>query len=199
MARLSPSMSFAELRAIFVQKQRKMSKLRRLEPEKTVQNEMLGGAVEPLLSSDDVAYLHRAIIDDRGEVVGREAVRFQQNLIIHLSVGDLDLPVDQIPDSRLPLRDPEPEDVGFPCGFLGLDILRGQVEAVPVVPCVAACLGRQLPHRVETLPGAEARVGMPTCNQFLERHGAGQRKDTGVRDNLVEVGSGSSAASTCCW
>ena len=52
-----------------------MNEFWRFPPERFVQKNMLGAAVDPFLASNDVGYVHQVIIDHIGEMIGRESIR----------------------------------------------------------------------------------------------------------------------------
>lgn len=57
------------------------------------------------LPPHDVANLHEVIVHDVGEMVGRPAVGFQQDRVVHFRVLETDVSVNKIPKRSRPLGD----------------------------------------------------------------------------------------------
>ncbi len=82
--------ALGEFGAIGGDQQRKMRELRRLDAEPFEDQQVLEGVGEVILAADDVADAEIGVVDARGEVVGRHAVRAQQGEVFDL-VGQLGL------------------------------------------------------------------------------------------------------------
>ena len=57
---------------------------------------MFGCRAHPLIAADDVGDFHRDVIDDVGEMIGGESIRFQKNLVVDISPGSCDAPFDRV-------------------------------------------------------------------------------------------------------
>jgi hypothetical protein len=51
-------------------------------PEPPIEQQVLGRRGDPLLAADDVGDPHEVVVDDDGEVVGREAVGLEDDLVV---------------------------------------------------------------------------------------------------------------------
>ena len=80
-----------DLRAVGVAQQRQVAEDRRVPSEGAVELDVLGQRREPLLRADDVGDAHQVVVDDVGQVIGREAVALEQDLIVHLGALEADL------------------------------------------------------------------------------------------------------------
>jgi hypothetical protein len=56
-----------------------------------VKVDVQGRAADPLVGAQDVADLHEVVVDDIGQVIGRQAVGLQQDGVGDLAVGHDDL------------------------------------------------------------------------------------------------------------
>ncbi len=91
-----------------------MAEDRQLPAERAVELDVLGQRREPLLRADHVGDPHQVIVHHVGEVVGREAVALQQDLVVHLRPLEADLAAQQVADDhRLVLGHGEADDVGL--------------------------------------------------------------------------------------
>jgi hypothetical protein len=75
--------------------------LGRLPAERLVEHHVLGRRREPLLGANHVGDLHQVVVDHVGQVIGRKAVRLEQNLIVDLRVVELHLAAQPIDEHRL--------------------------------------------------------------------------------------------------
>ncbi len=143
-----------------------MDPLGRSPAESTVQHDVLGRGGEPLLSADDVGDPHQVIVDHIGQVVGGEAIGFQQNLIVNLGVFEAHLAAQTIHhDGLAGFRHSQADDKRLARGGPRVRDSRVQAATVPVVAHevrLALLLGAQL---VQSLGGAEAAVGRAGCDQ----------------------------------
>ena len=126
--------------------------------ERPIDEEMFRHRGEPLLAAHDVADRHRVVVDDHREVVGREAVRLQEDLVFDRARLPLDAAVHEVVDrKRAFVRHLEAHDVGLGLrarGRLG----RRDVAAMPVVPGELVPCFLLPPDLGEALLGAEAEV-----------------------------------------
>jgi len=112
---------------------------------------------------------HRMVIDHIGEIVGRVAVRFEENLVLQLAVVDRDLTIDGILKGRRAgqghfLAD-DRRDAG---SQVGLHDFSRQVAAMAVIATgeIARGLGCGT-HALEALLAAEAMVGLAGRHKLL--------------------------------
>ena len=122
---------FGHLGAVGVEQQRQVGVDRRLPAEPLVEEQVLGGGVDPLLAADDVADPHEVVVDDDRQVVGGEAVRLEQDLVVEAGEVEADL---------------TPQQVGHGAGALAGDLHADDAglarrPAPAAVPGVGAALG----------------------------------------------------------
>ena len=87
-----------------------MGELRLRVAERAEEEDVLGRVREVVLAADDVADLHRRVVDDDDEVVERRAVAADDHEVA-AEVGDIELHVaaDDVVEGDEALADPEPE------------------------------------------------------------------------------------------
>ena len=128
--------------------------------ERPEQQDVLGRVREVVLAADDVADLHRRVVDDDREVVERRAVAADDHEVA-AEVGDVDLDVaaDDVVEGDDALADPEAERAPAALGLARGPLLGGEVRAAADV--ARRLLGRllRLPVGVELLGRAVARIG----------------------------------------
>jgi hypothetical protein len=56
-----------------------------------VELDVLGQRREPFLGANDVRDPHQMVVDDVGQVIGRESVALQEDLVVHLRPLEADL------------------------------------------------------------------------------------------------------------
>ena len=115
------------------------------------------------ISKSPSAFDMDKLVDDVGEVIGGQAVGLDENLVVQIGVIHGDLAVHRVLEGGGPLRDALADDIGLPGVQLGLNLLGGEGEAVPVIFGVGVAAAELL----QPLPGAEAAVGMALFNQKL--------------------------------
>ena len=92
-----------------------MGVLRRLPAEPVVEEQVLGRGVDPLLAADDVADPHEVVVDDDRQVVGGEAVRLEQDLVVEAGEVEADLAAQQVGhDAGALAGDLHADDAGLP-------------------------------------------------------------------------------------
>ncbi len=75
-------LALGDLRLVGVAQQRHVGERRRGQAEPLVEQHVLGGRGDPLLAAHDVGDAHLVVVDDDGEVVGREAVGLEDHLVV---------------------------------------------------------------------------------------------------------------------
>ena len=93
-------LALRDLAAVLVAQEREVGERRQRQVEPLVEQHVLRGAGDPLLAARDVADLHQVVVDDDGQVVGREAVALEQHLIVDQAVLELDPAADQVVEAR---------------------------------------------------------------------------------------------------
>ena len=73
-----------------------MGQDRRLPAEILIEQKMFGGRRYPFLAAHDMGDAHQMIVDDIGQMIGWQAIRFHQHLHIDGLVIDLDNPAQRI-------------------------------------------------------------------------------------------------------
>ena len=143
-----------------------------LPAEGLVEQVVLGRGGQVLHAAHDVGDAHQVIVNDVGEVVGGHAVLLDEDHVIEGVVGEGHVPEHLVMIAGLALGGGIlTDDVGHARVQLGLNLLRGQVQAVLVVlEHLAPGLGGGA-ALLQLLLGAEAVVGVAGPNQLL---GVGQ-------------------------
>src|SRR5690606_7477269 len=102
-----------------------------LPSQELVQQHMKGCRRQPLLSADDMRYLHQIIIDHTGKVVRWHPVRFHEYLVIDLRRMNHYPSPDHVvePDFFLAWNF-EPYDVGSPGGYEIFHFIRAQRKRI---------------------------------------------------------------------
>ena len=138
--------------------------------ERPEQQDVLGGVGQVVLAADDVADLHRGVIDDDREVVERGAIRPDDDEVAtQRRRVDLDVPPDQVVERHDAFADPEPQREAPPLRLAGRSLVGRQPGAPADV--VGRLPGRflRLAVRVELLGRAVARVGQVTLSKLRRR------------------------------
>ena len=111
---------------------------------------------------------HQVVIYHVGKVIGRHAIRLDQNLVIQFGIIDLNVTVHHIVKAGHTLgRDLLADDIGHTGSQLGVDLLLRQVTAVAVVMAHFAVGFLLLMQVVQAFLGAEAVVGFARFDQLL--------------------------------
>ena len=141
---------------------------RHVPAEGPVHEQMLRRRGQPLFAADDRIDGHQVIVDNDRQLVGREAIGLEEDLILDRVQRPLDVAVDEVVDrDRAFLRDLQPDHVVR----LALRPLsrfrRRNVPAVAVIPgdLAASPLGRA--HLLEPLFAAEAVVRGAAVDELL--------------------------------
>src|SRR6185437_9078091 len=93
--------SLTQLRSIHGQENRKVSEPRRLPAQEVVQQNVLRGAADPLVATQDVGDLHQVVVDHVRQVIRRPAVGLEQYLIVDQLVLEGDLATKDVVKRRL--------------------------------------------------------------------------------------------------
>ncbi len=140
--------------------------------QRLVQQVVLRGGGQILVAAHHVGDAHQVVVDHVGEVVGGQAVRLDQHVVVQRVAVHLHVAVDHVVEARLALGgDVLADDPGLARVQLRLDLLPGQVQAVLVVLEGLALLLGRLAAGVQALLGAEAVIGVAGFHQlFGEGH-----------------------------
>ena len=160
-------LALADLGAVVVAQQRHVRELRRLQTEPLVEQDVLRRRADPLLTAHDVGDAHLVVVDDDGQVVRREAVGLEDDLVV--GVRRVDLAADQVLEVGLDVvRDPHPHHrIRAEPGQL-LALLARLAQAEPVVAGRLLGLLLGLAHLGQPLGGAPAVVGVAVGEQALD-------------------------------
>ena len=87
---------------------------------------------QPLLAADDVRHLHQVVVDDVGQMVGRQLVgALPQHLIVEDRAVDADVAANYVVDVHILARlDEEADDVGVPLGDEAVGIFLAECQRV---------------------------------------------------------------------
>src|SRR5581483_8333588 len=109
-----------------------------------------------VVAADDMRDLHLDIVDHHAKIVGRRAVRAEDDQVVDRAALEDDLSFHQVVDDDLPLRRGFEPDGGFFAGNR-----RGQQPAAAVVPGDLSLRHRLFPARLQLFRRAVAAVGFP--------------------------------------
>ena len=162
-------MPLGKLLAVLSHNHGQVAELRWLPAEGLVHQHVQRCGGNPLLGPHHVGNLHEVVVHDVGQVVGGEAVAFQQDGVgVDVLVLPLDVPQEGILEPGDSLHgNLEPDDVGLAGVKVGLNLLRGKVAAVAVVSGGHLVHGLDGADSVKTLGIAEAVVGLALFHQLL--------------------------------
>jgi hypothetical protein len=128
---------------------------------------MEGRGGKPLLGPEYMSDSHKVVVHYIGQVISGEAVRLQEYRVrVYIVVFPFNVSQQLIPKtSRFTQGYPEPDYMGLPCGGPGGGFLRGNLPAMPVVPC----LGRfpLPPYLLQPLRRTKTVVGLTPAHQFF--------------------------------
>ena len=145
---------------------------RLLPAERVVQQIVFRRARKVLVAAHDVRDAHRVVVDDVCEVIGRHAVRLDQDHVVQIGAVHCDVPVQNVVERRFAvLRHVLPDDVRLAGRDAALHFLGGKVQAVLVVLERLAALLRFLAAGAQLLLGAEAVIRLAGLHELL---GVGQ-------------------------
>ena len=106
-------MPFAQTRLVGSQYRGKVCKSWLRAVQGLVDEHLFGGVGQMVIPTDNVRDLHLRIVDDNGVVVGRAAVRPQQDRIADDLTRETDLPVYDVVKSDGTFPNPQTENGGF--------------------------------------------------------------------------------------
>ena len=101
-----------------------------LPAEGVIQQVILRGGGQILAAPDHMGDAHQVVVDDVGEVIGRQTVPLHQHLVVQGAVFHGDVAENGIMEGGDALRrDALTDDIGLACGYTALRLLQGQVAA----------------------------------------------------------------------
>ena len=110
--------------------------------------------------------LHQVIVDDVGQVIGRVAVRLEQDEILEVGILKDDLAAQQIEDRRLATeRHAETNRGRHPGREIQLHLPRGEIAAEAVEAGRFLTCGLLLAYSLQAFRGAETAVGVPALQE----------------------------------
>ena len=146
-----------------------MPETRQIPAEGLVEEDVLGRGRDPLLGADDVADLHQMVIDDVGQMIRGEAVRFEQHLVVHVVVREGDGAAQLVAEGGLALyRNLEADDRRATLRLKSSNLRRGQLAVRPVVARRQLGGNLRLAHGVQLFGGLEAAVGVSGLEQQID-------------------------------
>ena len=135
--------------------------------ESLIEQVVLGGGGQVFAASDHMGDAHEVVVNDVGEVIGGQSVGLNEHLIVQVGVVHGHIAIDGVVEGGVTGGDLLTDDVGFPSGQLGVDLLLAQVAAVAVVFGHFALGGSGFPQLFQALLGAEAAIGQALFHQQL--------------------------------
>ncbi len=157
------AVALGELVPVLAEHHRQVAEFGHLPAEGVVHYSVKRRGGYPLLRPHDLGYSHEVVIDDIGEMIGREAVRFEEHRV---GTNVLVLPLDRaeklvVEDGRTLQGNFEAYDIALAFGEAAVDLFLGEIPAVPIVALVAGFRGRlRLAQLLEPLLVAEAIIGL---------------------------------------
>ena len=124
---------------------------------------------EVFRAAHDMGDRHVVIVDDIGEVIGRVAVGFEEDLVLQLTVFDRDVAIDGILEGgRAGKRHFLADNGRHPGSQVGLDDLGRQVAAMAVIATgeIAGCFSCG-PYTLEAFLAAETMVSFALRHELL--------------------------------
>ena len=94
------AVAFRQLCAVLTVDQRHVGEFRQRPAKRVVDLFLAEGVVQVVVAADHMGNAHIMVVDNDGQVVGWRAVGPQDYQIVELSIGDGDLPLNAIMDSR---------------------------------------------------------------------------------------------------
>ena len=125
----------------------------------SMEEDLLGSVRDMIVAANDVADLHRAVIDGRREVIGRESVCLQDDHVIQRRVVHRDAAIDEIIERGAPFRrKTKPQRAVPPLPLQAALLLLRQVAAPTIVARRHPAPECLLASGLQLLPSAIARV-----------------------------------------
>ncbi len=173
------AVALAELGAIGAMDQRNMREDRHLPIERHVNQALAGGIIEMVVAADDVGNTHVMIIDHDGQIIGRRAVRTQQDQVVHVLRIEGNITLHRVRHhQRIGQRSLEADDVRlFEFGLRWRAIAPGRAQGVAgFAGFLAGDFGFFLRHEA----GIGAAFGQQIVHRRLMALFAGVLEDDGV-------------------
>ena len=109
------ALALAHLRPVRIEDERQVGEPRLGMAERPEQQDVLGGVREVVLAADDLADLHRRVVDDHGEVVERRPVAADDHEVAtEVDDVELDVAADDVIEPDDAGADPEAKGAGRP-------------------------------------------------------------------------------------
>ena len=130
---------------------------------------------QPLLAAHNMGRSHQVIVDDMGEMIGRDAVRLEQDDVL-IVLGQLQRSLDQIGVLDLVFnaaRRAETDDIALARRNPALNFLQRTVAVLGVLAVIAEVLLVLLllrAHLRQLLLGAEARIRIAALDELLDKY-----------------------------
>ena len=151
----------------------------RLGPAQGFEDQRLArGVAQVVVAADDVGDAHVVVVDDHGKVVGRRAVRAEQDQVVQLLVHEPHRPLDHVVDDGLAFDRPLETDHEGAAVIVCIALAPGRADGAALGPRLGP-LGLHLLHR------HVAAVGAAGGEQLVD-HGA-VAVSVGVLENRRRV------------
>ena len=139
------------------------------EPQRILQQDVLGRVLKMFLPADDVRDAHQLVIDDDREVIGRISVRLANNEIVQLIGVHADFAEDGIADDHFPnVGRLESDDVPATFGEITPHRRTIEVERCPVVAELSLLRPGEDPCGLEFVGGLEGAVGLALLDELID-------------------------------
>ena len=160
-------LALGDLGLVGVAQQRHVRELRHLPPEPAMEQDVLGGRGDPLLAAHDRGDAHEVVVDHDGQVIGREAVGLEDDLVVR--GGRVDPAADDVLEAGLDvLGDQHAHDGPVGESRQRRALLAGLAVAQPVVAGGQLGLLLQLAHLGQALGRAPAVVRVAVRDELLD-------------------------------
>ena len=160
---------FAQLLVLLIGDQRAVYVHRHVPAKGFIQPVVLGRGGKIFVAPHHVGDPHQMVVDHICKIVGRKAVRLDQDHIVQFLIGHRDVPVDLVVEGGLSLVwDIEPDDPWLSRRKVGFHLFLFQSQAVLVIHHdVRPVRGNRGPQGVQTFLVAEAVIGIPLLHKLL--------------------------------
>ena len=119
-------MALGQLGPVRPEDERHVAEARRGQSEGLIEDDLLGRIADVVVAAEDVGDAEEGIVDDAGEIVGRRAVRLDDDLVLDRVRLDGDPAVDEVVEGDRPAGlDLEEDGVSVLVGLAGGEELRG--------------------------------------------------------------------------
>ncbi|OIQ70399.1 hypothetical protein GALL_479880 [mine drainage metagenome] len=123
------AVAFGQFLAVRAVDHRQVGPDRNLPAHALIDLGLAGGVVQVVVAADHVGDPHVVVIDDHGEVIGRRAVRAQQDQVVEILVLEGHVALHLVGDQGLALsRGPQPDHIGLVRVIIAVAITPGRTD-----------------------------------------------------------------------